>query len=139
MERVGAALTSLRAAIGDLRPAWRKIIPVLGQKQKELSRGWAPLSPAYAEWKNRAYGGQPLLHRTGRLMAAMNEAPNTALREMTGSRLKFVIRGPDYARFIHYGTSFMPARPLLPALDAGDAGRTSDLIGEHFRQAWSGR
>lgn len=139
VERVTAAFTSLRSAIGDLRPAWRKIVPLLAQQQQTLSEGWAPLSPAYAEWKSEHYGGQPLLHRTGALAAAMNEAPNTALAEMTGSRLKFVVRGPDYARFIHHGTSFMPARPLVPTLRSDDKARTSDLIGEHLGRAWSGK
>jgi hypothetical protein len=78
VEGVQRALDDLARRLSDATPAWRDILANWKSEQKRVfsSQGgsiganWPPLSPRYAEWKQRHYGGRPMLVRSGSLRAA---------------------------------------------------------------------
>jgi hypothetical protein len=79
------------------------------------AHGWAPLSPAYAEWKARRFGSEPILVRTGALRRSLSAA--RVLRLGRG-RVRVVFRVPDYAEHHHRGGGRLPRRsPVEPSAD----------------------
>lgn len=73
---------------------------------------WAPLSDAYARWKNRHHPGLPILELTGALSRALTDSSDSgAYREYTAAEYAFGTRGVAYASFHQLGTESMPARP----------------------------
>jgi phage gpG-like protein len=68
---------------------------------------WAPLSPAYASSKSRAYPGVPILRRTGTMQDKTRILPQ-ASRGIFSARM-----GSSYGSYHMNGTSRMPARPWL--------------------------
>lgn len=73
---------------------------------------WAPLSKAYADWKQHHYPGKPILELTGALRAALTSSTDSrAQRSVSGDSLSYGTRGIEYASFHQTGTPGMPARP----------------------------
>lgn len=71
---------------------------------------WQPLSPHYAAWKDRNFGGMPILQRTGALMASL--AGDAANVDMQSDSLT-IGSSVAYAIYHQEGTSRMPARPVI--------------------------
>lgn len=78
VDGVQRALDELARRLSDVTPAWREILADWKTEQKRVfsSEGasigakWPPLSPRYADWKQRHYGGDQMLVRSGSLRAA---------------------------------------------------------------------
>lgn len=90
--------------VTDYRPVWPVIADefyaeVAGQFESEGAQGgrkWAPLSPAYAKWKEARYPGRPILERTGDLKRSLTSEkdPNAVRVEqrkglMLGSKIPY--------------------------------------------------
>jgi len=71
----------------DLSPAWDRITRLFLESQRRQfasegafgSGGWAPLSPAYAAWKRRAYPGKTILRRTDELYRSLTSGPQVRI------------------------------------------------------------
>jgi phage gpG-like protein len=71
---------------------------------------WARLSKAYAEWKQRHFPGRPLLVLTGNMKGSFSwkAGPRSLQIKNTAKR-----KGKAYWHYHQFGTSRMPARPVL--------------------------
>lgn len=106
--------------LGNMQPAFDAIADWQAQEWREqfntqgahLTQRWAPLSPAYREWKAIRYPGQPILVRTGRLRRSLTSRPFGIEEFRKGS----VRLGTDvpYGAYHQRGTRFMPRRQLYP-------------------------
>ena len=75
---------------------------------------WAPLSDAYAEWKEQHFPGMPKLQLTGALMAGLTaDSSPWARRDISADSLTFGTKGVPYATYHQMGTGKMPARPPI--------------------------
>ena len=76
---------------------------------------WAPLSPAYAAWKNSAYPGRPLLVLTGRMKESFSASSRDLIYNRKQKNYKMLTLGTrvPYAGYHQSGTSKMPRRPLF--------------------------
>jgi len=72
---------------------------------------WAPLSPFYAAWKSRNFGGSQIGWLTGKLMTSFNQRINF---QQGNSLLRNTV---PYARYFSEGTRKMPARPVFPQIN----------------------
>ena len=116
--QVDRTLEGLTERALDARPAWAVIMRRLARAEGTQFRtegayasgGWAPLSPAYAARKARAYPGKPILERTGRLVRSLTSptAPD-AIRRSEPHLMEFGTSVP-YGRYHQTGTRFMPRR-----------------------------
>jgi phage gpG-like protein len=76
-------------SLNDLRPLWPEVISefyLIEQEQFDTEgaaggQKWAPLSPAYREWKEIHYPGEPILQREHDLINSLTdpEAPDAIL------------------------------------------------------------
>lgn len=89
---------------------------------------WAPLSPSYAEWKEKAFPGMPLLEATGDMRAALTQSSSPlAWREWSASQFSFGTAGVEYAGYHQMGAGRMPARPPFDFGPSFDEALTSAL------------
>jgi len=113
-------LDNVKRRMRDFRPIW----PALNQSLKQYmignftaqglpSGGWKPLDAEYGAWKTRNFPGAPMLVQSGKLFSTIAKGP-----KLDGNRqsARFMFDG-RVARFHQYGTTKMPARPLLFAPD----------------------
>ena len=85
----------------DNEEAWSR------ERDPQTGQGWAPLSPGYKAWKDKNYGGRPILRLTGRMQ------DRTRIRPTGGVGLFSARSVADYGIYHMTGTRFMPARPWL--------------------------
>ncbi len=115
--------------ISDWRPFWADIEQFIQERveQSFATEGatsgekWEPLSPKYAEWKERNYPGQGMLVLSGNLKGSMtDEVHPQALRQKRRTTFNFSSRNP-LAAIHHQGIGdFLPARPLLVLTDSDE-------------------
>lgn len=94
----------------------------------------APLSQMYAIAKKKAgFGGKPIRVRTGATKASYK-------CEVVGNTVRESVSG-EVAGYLQYGTSRMPARPLLPegSLPAKDQQKLIEIFVKYVKQAASRR
>lgn len=119
------AFNRVEEHIEDLRPVWphvsREMFSIMDEQFKsEGAKGrsgqWKKLSADYAKWKSLNYPGQPILQRSGRLVAALtNKTGDTVLIE---DKQEFGFgTSLFYAAFHQTGTSKMPAREIFSFSD----------------------
>ena len=116
--RMDRGIARIAEGIADYRPVWAAIedefhAQMANQfrtKGEEAGAPWAPLSEAYAAWKEAHYPGRPILQRTGDLYRSLTDShdPN-AVRVAEGKLLKLGSR-IAYATYHQQGTRRMPAR-----------------------------
>ncbi len=87
------------------------------------SGGWAPLSPRYAEWKERHYPGQPIIQRTGDLYRSLTGGNALHVRVVTGH---FLLIGSA----VEYGAFHMRPGPH------GRPARKPIELTESLRRSW---
>ena len=82
---------------------------------RSTGTAWAPLSPAYAAWKNSAYPGRPLLVLTGRMKESFSASSRDLIYNRKQKNYKMLTLGTrvPYAGYHQSGTSKMPRRPLF--------------------------
>ena len=111
-------LDALASALRDLSDMWPDVRDEFFTIEQEMfdsegasnaSGGWEPLSAHYAAWKDANFG-TPILQRTGTLMASLTS--DAADVVMTADSLTVGTSIP-YAGYHQYGTSRMPARPVI--------------------------
>lgn len=90
--------------------------------------GWAPLSPAYAAWKDAHYPGQPILTLTGELRASLAERP-LGVEHIDNQRM-VLGTAIEYARYHQDGTSTMPARPIINEPTSGEMRQYGSILHE---------
>jgi phage gpG-like protein len=131
-----AGLAAIANQVRDLRPFWREVFAPLyfagvqdlfntggrvrGIGGRFAGGAWARLSPGYALWKQKAYPGQGILQRTGRLQESLRWSGTTVGREgLFDASPTAVVVGTrvPYGAFHQSGTRRMPARPFLPTPD----------------------
>jgi phage gpG-like protein len=81
---------------------------------------WAPLSPKYKTWKDKAFPGKPILERTGRLRGSLEwlgTAPGPGGLFTAAPDHVLVGTTVPYGTYHQEGTAGMPARPFLPPPD----------------------
>jgi len=94
--------------------------------------GWAPLAPSYAAYKQRRFGNQPLLVRTGALrQAAVN--PREVITE-TSLRLTVASAYALYHQSSRPRTSNLPRRAFA-SLTAKQGGRWVRAVREQIKKA----
>lgn len=128
------ALERFQNNLSNAEPMFQALADQVAKSNKEQfdKRGahygalWAPLSPNYADWKSKAYPGQPIMVRTGDLRSSLTERP-FGVEEVTSSRM-VVGTGLSYASFHQNGTPYMPARPLVGYHPRKDRKRFSSVL-----------
>lgn len=109
-------LRQLSLFLSDLRPFWpvvTRLVRGWWSRQFETrgafgGRPWAPLSPAYREWKEKHYPGKPILVQTG----ALRRAASSPQRFVTPRTLTLVINDEKLEHHQEGGPN-LPARPLV--------------------------
>lgn len=80
---------------------------------------WRPLTPDYAKWKVTHGYGRKILVRTGALRASYTSRPMSVERyasSVSGGSFSVAWKygsNVSYAKYHHYGTRYMPARPTI--------------------------
>lgn len=87
---------------------------------------WAPLSPAYAAWKNATYPGQPILTRTGALRTHMSQRPFGV--EVIDSKRMVIGTDIDYAKYHQQGGGNLPRRPIINPPTQGEMRQYGSLL-----------
>jgi hypothetical protein len=134
-EELDRKIKQLQLFLNDLRPFWPLLVPVfIGWMGAQFaSQGawggqtWAPLSPAYAVWKQRHYPGRTILIREG----ALRQAASQPRREQTPRTLTLWIDDPKAPRH-QEGDGRLPARPLIPDRLPAAAIRDVDRAAEEY-------
>lgn len=116
-QQVDRTLVALSNHAQDARPAWNAMADRFAVAERRQfsseggygSGGWAPLSPAYAARKARAYPGKPILERTGKLVGSLTRRPFD-VEDIHPSYMRLGT-SVAYARYHQRGTEKMPARP----------------------------
>jgi hypothetical protein len=159
-------LAQLRLFVDDLRPFWPLLVPVfIGWMGAQFAteggwggRTWAPLSPAYAQWKAAHYPGRSILIREG----AMRRAASAPRREASPRKLVLWIDDPkaplhqeggsggrrrastghtgygsglragSRVAAVSSGRSGLPARPLIPDVLPPSAVREVEHVAEEY-------
>lgn len=109
-------LDGVKKRMKDYRPVWPSVNKSLKTYMIENftaqglpSGGWKPLAPEYASWKQTRFPGSPLLVQNGNLFQKVASGPKLD----GGHRVAHFSFTGKIARFHQYGTSKMPARPIL--------------------------
>lgn len=94
---------------------------------KGASGKWAPLSPAYKQWKATHFPGEPILKLMHPLYESLT-SPDAAdsIYRVSGNEIAIGSRTP-YAVAHQRGTGFMPARPPI-SMTAADKRRIQKAI-----------
>lgn len=79
-DRASNERTMFRGLVARFKNSERRIFQTQGAA---LGSPWRPLSPEYAQAKQRDYPGQPILVRTGRLRESLTERPTVRFRGNT--------------------------------------------------------
>lgn len=123
-QQVSRALSRYAEGIKDFTPAWSRIHQDFVQVEEQQfetqgARGgtpWAPLSPAYAAWKQKYFPGLPILQLT-RSMWSQFAVGTGMLLEI--KPLSLHMRPTlDYPIFHQRGTKRMPARRVVQLTEA---------------------
>jgi hypothetical protein len=135
-DRTLQGLAALDTALKDLRPFWRDVFApkYFGVVQDLFATGgrarggggrfksgaWAPLSPAYREWKKKHFPGQPILVRSGDLRESVRwDGARLGAGGQFDAQPGFVIAGTTipYGKHHQNGAGKMPKREFLPSPD----------------------
>lgn len=121
LERIRVAFERTGDELEDFsKHVWPRLTPVF---EAEMARqfdaqgggptgAWAPLSPAYAAWKERAFPGQPILVASGKMREALTQSASPfAARAFDSDSFQFGTSNIPYASFHQLGTPTMPDRP----------------------------
>lgn len=110
----------------NLEPAWLAIAASFREHMAAVfaSEGgataggtWTELSPKYAVWKAKRYGGSPILTRTGALASSLTTASGMDSIQVTTPESMTLGTRVAYARYHQGGTRRMPARKIIDLPD----------------------
>ncbi len=121
--QVDRAIARFAEGCSDYRTVWPQVMDEFYAEERDQfqsegaagGQGWQPLSPAYLQWKERHYPGQPIMRRTGALESSLTSATDAnavALQGRTalalGSRVQYAL----YHQSLEPRTR-LPRRPLV--------------------------
>lgn len=152
--QIDRTLASYSEALDDMRPAWNELADRFANAEKKQfategaygGDAWSPLSPAYAEWKQRHYGSMPILQREQDMYVQLTQQPfGVDVRE-----LHYALFGTalPYAVFHQNGTKVSSAQRNLGSnlssafgLTAGSRGiglpqRRVVVLTEYEKRSW---
>lgn len=119
-EQINRQLSRFGDDVKDFSSFFRQVSERLQRASKELfdaqGRGWAPLSPAYAEWKAKHYPGKTILRRTDALYNSLAGRGRGHVEEIHPLQMRWGTEIP-YARFHQRGTSKMPQRRVIDLVE----------------------
>ena len=129
VERAGAELANVgKHVLPKLIPLMESsVAKQFDARGRGNSGSWAPLSVAYAKWKQANYPGKPLLERSGALRAGLTQSGPNARRDVTGNELTFGTVGVPWASYHQTGTAKMPARAVFDFADDFERGLQSAI------------
>jgi len=104
----------------------REHIPMQFER-KGTPRRWAPLSPAYARWKQRHYPGRPLLVLSGKMRRLFKYRAGPRSLRIDNRRRAGNARLFDIHQF---GASRAPARPMIQVTET-DRDVFREMVREH--------
>lgn len=138
--QVSRMLSRTTERVKHLGPFYDEAAKILSRSVKEQlsSEGgrsehtWQPLSPGYAEWKQRRYGNAPILEASGTMRRALQPTPEVVPDD------KIFWSVPFYALFHQRGTRKMPQRRILD-LNESDRRRLVKALQRHIMGAGIGR
>jgi len=113
-ERTGDELAQFdKHVFPKLTPVFEAEMAKQFDAQGDGPRGqWEPLSPAYADWKERAFPGNPILVLSGKMREGLTSSASPyAARAFSSDTFSFGTQGVEYASFHQLGTPKMPDRP----------------------------
>jgi len=133
----GMVLDRFSHRLRDPVPVWEQIADRFVDLQaanfanqgKTMSNGWSPLSANYGRWKARHYPGRGILVRSGELRESLAE--KLGIREMNKQSMTVGTQLP-HARFHQYGTSNMPARPLIGKVPIQEQREWAKILQRHL-------
>lgn len=122
VEAFNRGFNRVEEAITDFRSVWPNVAKEFyaieaGQFKSEGAQGasgkWAPLSPAYAKYKAKAFPGGPILQATRSLFDSLT-SPDALASIFRLDRDEMVLGSKAEGAVYHQrGTSRMPARPPI--------------------------
>lgn len=131
--RVESAFVRLDREIGALKPLWERFQREFQAEETALFEAapFAPLSPDYAQQKERRFPGSPVLQATQTLLKSLTQDnAEGSVRRIDDLEAEF---GSEvfYGIFHQFGTGRMPARPPLaePEVD-----RYQTIAGEYVEE-----
>jgi len=118
--QIARSLSRFGEGVKDMRPVFEEIAKLFfsierRQFDSEGSYGsgrWAPLSPTYADWKERNFPGQPILQRSRRLMSSLIGVTSDTVKETSPMSFRIGTSVP-YAIYHQEGTGRMPMRKVI--------------------------
>lgn len=136
LDRVFAGFTRIEKRLVSLRPLWERFGGEFYRQETVwfASEPWTPLSPAYAEQKQKKFGNKPLLRATDALFKSLTqEGAEGNVHQVNDLGAKF--GSSDFKARLHStGTSRMPAREPLaePQID-----RYETIAGQYIAEIMS--
>lgn len=127
------------AQMKDFTPIFEEILEDFRRREEEIFAGegvpksFAPLSPAYAAWKEMNYPGQPIMQLRGPLKASLIGKADGTVLKIAPLEAEFGTSVP-YAHRHQMGTGGMPKREVVQ-LTEEDKTRWARMIHEwSYRQ-----
>ena len=115
--------------VKDFRPAFETIVDRLRVATEELfdaeGRGWPPLSPKYAAWKEIHYPGQPIMRRTDTLYGSLVGRTGGSILEIQPLEMRWGT-SVDYARYHQQGAG-VPQRRVINLAENEKVGIMKEL------------
>jgi phage gpG-like protein len=134
VERMSRMFPLLEKDIADMSDIFRDVEKAMLDEMSNVfdaeGPGWQALAPAtIADRRAKGFAPGPILDRTGRLRASLDDAGDTDhIRDITPTTFVFGSRTP-YAIFHQRGTSTIPQRQIL------QGSRLSPLVSRVFEDA----
>lgn len=131
---ITTALNGVIARSSDLRIPFQQFQPFwMGQVaqtfEDEGDPAWAPLSDAYAAWKNTVAPGRKMLDFSGAMQDSLISQTSDTIWKVTPHTIQFGSRVP-YFIYHQEGLGKNPRRPMLD-LSAISAAKLNDLVLRH--------
>lgn len=107
-------LSDFRPLFEDISDDFRSTMSGIfsGEGAFEGNSKWAPLSPAYKEWKAKKFPGKPILQAKGNLMKSLTSIGGNHVSHVSSDSLEIGTKDLK-AMFHQKGTRKMPQRKLI--------------------------
>lgn len=131
-------IRNLQIKMQTTLPIYRKIGRYLSHHNKavfasngnSIGHNWRALNPEYRQWKiKHGYGAKGTLVRSGKLKASYTNRPmGIEIYKKTQAKFGTNIK---YAKYLEYGTRYMPARPVMIVTKKMEHDIT-EIVSAHF-------
>lgn len=117
-----AAFTEVEGAITDLRKhrIWFRVRQAFYKVQKDIfgseGPGWQALSPKYAAYKNKRWGGKPILQASGKMFKEFTQSAGSVDEQADEMTMGFSSPAP-----FHMGKGARSKMPYRSSLDLNES------------------